>query len=209
MTVRRFAAIGLAMACLLAIPGVAHAQTQMRGVVKDATGGALPGVTVEAKSDVLIEGAKTAISDGEGQYQITDLRPGKYVVTFSLQGFQSVINKDVSVTADVTTSVNAEMKLGGRGEELTITGAAPTVDVSNATKITTLERSVIDNLPVGNNIWEMAQMIPAIDMYSDFTHRASSVGGSLGSVQTYMSVNGQLSRTTWSWWTACRFPVSS
>jgi len=39
---------------------------------------------VEAKSDVLIEGAKSAITDGEGQYQITDLRPGKYDVIFSL-----------------------------------------------------------------------------------------------------------------------------
>ena len=194
MTVRRWAAMCAVVAALLAIPSLALAQsTQIRGVAKDSTGGALPGVTVEAKSDVLIEGSKSTQTDGEGQYSITDLRPGKYTVTFTLQGFQTVTNKDVTVTADTATAVNAAMGVGGRSEELTITGAAPTVDVSNATKITTLERSVLDNLPIGSNIWEMAQMIPAIDMYSDFSHRSSSVSGSLGSVQNYMSVNGQLS----------------
>src|SRR5262245_8305280 len=102
MTVRRLTATCLAMACMLAIAGVAHAQTQMRGVVKDATGGALPGVTVEAKSDVIIEGAKSAITDGEGVYLIQDLRPGKYIVTFTLQGFQTITNKDITLSADQT-----------------------------------------------------------------------------------------------------------
>jgi len=190
--IRRYSVIAMGIAIFVAIPAVARAQA-VRGTVKDSTGGALPGVTVEAKSDVLIEGSKSTQTDGEGQYTISDLRPGEYTVTFTLQGFQTLINKGVKVTNEETTAVNAELRIGGRGEELTVTGAAATVDVQNATHTTTLERSVLDNLPIGNNIWEMAQMIPAIDMYSDFTHRSSSVSGSFGAVQTYMSVNGQLS----------------
>src|SRR6188474_3155799 len=128
MTVRRWAAICAVVAAVLAIPSIAAAQTQIRGTVKDSTGGALPGVSVEVKSDVLIEGQKSTQTDGEGQYTVPDLRPGKYTVTFTLQGFQTVTNKDVAVTADVTTTVNAAMGLGGRSEQLTITGAAATVD---------------------------------------------------------------------------------
>src|SRR5688572_25125065 len=57
------------------------------GVVKDATGAVLPGVTVEAASPALIEKVRTAVTDGQGQYRIVELRPGTYSVTFSLTGF--------------------------------------------------------------------------------------------------------------------------
>ena len=54
---------------------------------RDATGGALPGVTVEASSEVLIERTRSVVTDGEGQYRFVDLRPGLYELTFSLAGF--------------------------------------------------------------------------------------------------------------------------
>ena len=61
-----------------------YAQATLAGVVKDSTGAALPGVTVETASPVLIERVRTATTDGTGQYQIVDLRPGTYSVTFRL-----------------------------------------------------------------------------------------------------------------------------
>ena len=58
----------------------------------------LPGVTVEASSPVLIEKTRTVVSDGTGQYRITDLPPGTYVVTFSLTGFTTVKREGVGVS---------------------------------------------------------------------------------------------------------------
>src|ERR1700738_3201191 len=60
------------------------------GVVKDTTGAVLPGVTIEASSPALIEKTRSVTTDEQGQYKIVDLRPGTYVVTFSLEGFNSV-----------------------------------------------------------------------------------------------------------------------
>ena len=76
-----------AFACLVLLPNVAHAQSAIVGVVKDTSGAVLPGVTVEASSDVLIEKTRSVTTDGNGQYKIVDLRPGQYIVTFSLTGF--------------------------------------------------------------------------------------------------------------------------
>lgn len=56
-------------------------------MVRDASGGVLPGVTVEAASPALIERVQTAVTDGAGVYQIINLRPGTYTVTFTLPGF--------------------------------------------------------------------------------------------------------------------------
>ena len=75
-----------AVAALVALPTIAHAQSAMTGIVKDTSGAVLPGVTVEAASDVLIEKSQVAVTDGEGRYRIVDLRPGTYVVTFTLPG---------------------------------------------------------------------------------------------------------------------------
>jgi hypothetical protein len=49
--------------------------------VKDTSGAVLPGVAVEAASPALIEKVRTAVTDAQGRYQITELRPGGTVAT--------------------------------------------------------------------------------------------------------------------------------
>jgi hypothetical protein len=71
----------------LFLPSSVHAQAAITGVVRDASGGVLPGVTVEAASPVLIEKVRSVVTDATGQYRIVDLRPGAYSVTFALPGF--------------------------------------------------------------------------------------------------------------------------
>ena len=70
-------------AWLVAVPVTALAQSAINGVVRDASGGVLPGVTVEAASEALIERVRTAVTDDQGLYRLLDLRPGTYTLTFS------------------------------------------------------------------------------------------------------------------------------
>src|SRR5262245_18186944 len=74
---------------LILAPGVAYAQSSIAGMTRDTSGALLPGVTVEASSDVLIEKVRSATTDGNGLYRIVDLRPGTYTVTFTLPGFKT------------------------------------------------------------------------------------------------------------------------
>ena len=73
------------LTCLVIVPAAAFAQASIAGTVKDTSGAVLPGVSVEAASDVLIEKVRTAVTDGSGRFQLIDLRPGAYVVTFTLK----------------------------------------------------------------------------------------------------------------------------
>ena len=80
-----------AMALVLSVGGAAFAHVQsgtIAGTVMDEQGAVLPGVTVEAASPVLIEKVRSTVTDGEGRYQITDLRPGAYTVTIDSTGKQ-------------------------------------------------------------------------------------------------------------------------
>src|SRR5678815_4120309 len=80
----------VALVSLLILPSAAYAQASITGVVRDSSGAVLPGVTVEAASPALIEKVRSVVSDGGGQYRIENLRPGDYVITFSLAGFSTV-----------------------------------------------------------------------------------------------------------------------
>src|SRR5437016_7907278 len=109
------------------IATTAVAQASLAGVAKDASGAVMPGVTVEAASPVLIEKVRTVTTDGTGQYKIENLRPGLYAVTFTLAGFNVVKRNEVELTGAQTVTINADLKVGGVAETVTVTGATPVV----------------------------------------------------------------------------------
>jgi hypothetical protein len=74
---------------VLLLPSLALAHGALTGTVRDASGAVLPGVTVEASSEALIERVRTATSDETGQWRIVDLRPGVYRLSFTLTGVQN------------------------------------------------------------------------------------------------------------------------
>lgn len=138
--------------CLLLVPGGAHAQSAIGGVVKDTSGAVLPGVSVEAASDALIEKNRTVVTDGSGSYKIVDLRPGIYVVTFTLPGFQVLKRENVELPSEFTATINADLKVGGLEESVTVSGQSPIVDVTTAVHTQVLSRDSIDSIPTGRTI---------------------------------------------------------
>ena len=123
---------------LLLVPSQLFAQATIAGVVRDTSGAVLPGVTVEAASDVLIEKARTAVTDSTGRYQIVDLRAGRYVVSFTLTGFSTVKREGIELTGVATAAVNAELRVGAIEETVTVTGELPCVWIAGTSSITPL-----------------------------------------------------------------------
>ena len=121
----------LVLSMVLALPLSAFAQASIAGVVKDASGAVLPGVTVEVASPVLIEKTRAAVTDGAGQYRIVDLRSGSYSVTFTLTGFSTVKREDIELTGAFVAVVNADLKVGALAETITVTGETPIVDTQS------------------------------------------------------------------------------
>lgn len=119
------------------------------GVVRDSAGLAMPGVSVEAASPVLIEKVRTAVTDGEGRYSLIDLRPGSYTVTFSLTGFSTVVREGIELGVGFTATVNVTLAVGTLAETITVTGASPVVDTQTSRQQHTLTESDLDVLPSG------------------------------------------------------------
>src|SRR5262249_8318973 len=148
---RRSVRAFVVLAFAVLVPAVAHAQASITGLVKDSSGAVLPGVTVEASSDVLIEKVRSVTTDGNGRFQIVDLRPGAYVVTFTLTGFTTFRRDGVELTGSGTAVVDADLKVGAVAETVTVTGETPLVDVQSTTKQQVLSADVIEALPTSRN----------------------------------------------------------
>lgn len=151
----------LVLACLVIVPSAAFAQASITGVVKDTSGAVLPGVTVEAASDVLIEKVRSAVTDSTGQYRIVDLRAGTYSVTFSLTGFSTFKRDGVELTGSFTASINAEMKVGNLQETITVTGETPIVDTQSVRRQTTITNDVISSMPAARSYAGVMMLIPS------------------------------------------------
>jgi hypothetical protein len=180
----------LAFVGAMLLSSVAYAQSAIVGVVKDTSGAAMPGVTVEASSDVLIEKVKSAITDGDGAYRIADLRPGTYRVTFTLTGFKTFQRDGLVLPSEFTATLNAELGVGSLEETITVTGASPVVDVTSTAKAQVLNREAIDLIPTGRSIQGLGQLVVGVSL------NLPDTGGARAMQQTYMSTHGMSTSNT-------------
>jgi hypothetical protein len=143
-------------------PSVVYAQASIAGAVRDTSGAVLPGVTVEAASPALIEKVRSVVTDGSGQYRIVDLRPGTYSVTFTLPGFTTVKREGIELTGSFNATINAELRVGGLEETITVSGETPIVDTQSIRRQTTLTSEVLTTVPTARSWAATAVLIPGI-----------------------------------------------
>jgi hypothetical protein len=158
-------------------PAAAYAQASITGLARDTSGAVLPGVTVEAASPALIEKVRLAVTDGTGRYRIENLRPGEYVVTFTLPGFATVRREGIQLAGTFVATVNADLRVGTLEETVTVTGESPIVDVQSTARQRVLDQEVLDILPAGRVLASLAGVTPGITANRD-------VGGNLGDGQS-------------------------
>jgi len=162
-----------AVLTVVALAGNVSAQGAgaIAGVARDASGGVLPGVTVEVSSPALIEKVRSVVTDGEGQYKVVDLRPGVYSVTFSLAGFSTFKRDGIALSAGFTATINGDLKVGSLEETITVSGQSPIVDTQNVTLPKVIQMETLQALP--NTGTNFAQITPGATRNTD-------IGGASG-----------------------------
>jgi hypothetical protein len=164
----------------LLLPAAAFAQAAITGVVKDASGAVLPGVTVEATSPVLIEKVRSVVSDDTGQYRIENLRPGTYTVTFTLPGFSTVRREGIELSGDFVATVNGDLRVGNLEETITVTGESPIVDVQSARVQTIVDKDVLTAIPSSRGATGIQSLIPGMSSNGDAGGINGGSGGMAG-----------------------------
>ncbi len=149
----------------LFMAGTAFAQlvptSKMEGKVADSTGAPLPGVSVEATSPRLV-GKATAVTDGEGTYRLFSLPSGVYEITFTLQGFKTLIRKDIIVQLSQTITLNATLEQAALEEQVTVVGQSPLIDVKSTVKSQTMTKEVFMSLPRNRSFDGLISTVPGV-----------------------------------------------
>jgi hypothetical protein len=171
---------------LLAAAQAAFSQnsSSITGLVSDSTGAMIPGASVVITGSELIGAPRATKTDSSGLYKVVDLRPGTYTVTFSAPGFSTLKREGIDLSATFTATINGTMKLGEAKQEVTVSMAAPLVDVQDAQTETVIDRQQMDTMPTGHDIFAIGQLIPGV------TTSTPDVGGSTGMQQATLQVHG-------------------
>jgi hypothetical protein len=167
------------------VPGAAWAQqATITGVVRDASGAVIPGVTVEASSPALIEGSRVVVTDATGQYRVVDLRAGTYTVTFTLPGFNTVVREGITLTATFVATINAEMRVGAIEETITVSGESPIVDVQSSQTVRTIDGEVFAGIPSSRSYAAVTVLMPGVNA------QGADVGGVAGNLFSVFQAHG-------------------
>jgi hypothetical protein len=190
-----FACLCAGVALLVLAPTHASAQSTIQGVVKDTSGAVMPNVMVVASSPALIEQSRTVTSNGEGRYEIIDVRPGTYSVRFTIAGFATQVRDHIEVLSNTSVPVNADMTVGSTGETVQVEASAAVVDTENAANHQVLTREIVDAIPAPRNMQALGGLTPGVQL-----HNASGgnpdVGGSQQMEQTYITGHGSNANQT-------------
>jgi len=168
---------------MLLVAGVAMAQTATSGAIVGTVaqaGTPLPGVTVEVRSTAL-QGVRTEVTGASGTFRFTSLPPGDYNLTATLSGFNTVSQKNVQVGLNRTVTLEVAMS-PQVSEQITVTGAAPVVDVTSNTSGANITAQTMQSLPMGRNFVAAAQVAPGTS--ADAT--GTTVYGSSGAENQYI-----------------------
>jgi hypothetical protein len=173
----------LLLSLILITPFVFAQQTgALHGIVKAVDGSALPGVTVEARSNVLPQ-PRVTITDAAGEYRLPQLVPGTYTLDFSLAGMQSSTRKaQVQLGQDI--DVDAQLGIAGVSESITVTAEATLVSKESTEIQSGLSTEQIQQLPVAQDYKDLQKLIPGV-MVSNDDFRGPSAGAS-GQANVYL-----------------------
>jgi hypothetical protein len=168
---------------VLATGALAQEQTaSIQGTAMDASGAALPGVTVEA---VNAKGQKyNTVSDRTGHYILPAVAPGIYTVTGTLSGMESKSVKDIRVTLGSSPKVDLKLGMSSVSASVTVTADAPLVDVTSSAASTSIRTETIEKLPRGRDFSSVVVQAPSANQNSKAG--GISIDGATGAENRYI-----------------------
>lgn len=156
------------------------------GVVQDEKGAVLPGASVKLVN-LGTNAERSTVTSDSGTYEITQLVPGNYRLEIQATGFSKYVQEPVVVNVLQRTTANADLKVGGIGETVTVTGeSAPLVETTKTDVSGVVDQRRLENLPVnGRSFASLAILIPGATLQPSFDPTKArvgtfSVGGSTG-----------------------------
>jgi hypothetical protein len=135
----------------------------VRGVVRDAEGGVLPGVTVTAVS-ATVPGTHISVSESDGQYRLLNLPPGVFDVVAELAGFTKYIRQGVEVRAGLNLTLDIVLTLGSVTESIIVSGGSPLLETQKPVQAVNIAGDFLRELPLSarRDVTDVLEATPGV-----------------------------------------------
>src|SRR5258707_3710 len=149
----------------LTVPSTALAQTELAGVygrVTDPSGAVITDAEVEIKN-VETSLSTTVKTNQDGLYTIPSLRPGHYLINVRKPGFKSVTVTELTLNVQDNVVRNFALQVGSVAEPVTITADDLTINTTDASVSTVVDRQFAENIPLnGRSFQSLIQLAPGV-----------------------------------------------
>jgi len=176
----------IALMWLALMTAAAHAQSTtgtISGHIVDAQGFTLPGVVVTATGP---QGAKSAVTDDQGRFNLPFLTPGVYSLKAELLGFKTIEHADIQVRLDQTVDLPLTMEIGALSESVTVVGSPPLLNATHTAVGSSLESTILSTLPVGRRFSDTLYLAPGVSSSGNLGTANPSVSGASGLENQYV-----------------------
>jgi hypothetical protein len=142
-------------------PGQVSGAT-LSGLVTDENGGPVPGANVSIKN-VGTGVARDVVTNADGFYSAPNLIPGSYEVRVSAKGFQTLLQKEITLNVGAQQSLNMNLKVGQLTQTVEVNAALPDVQTSSSTISDTVDSKTVRQLPLNGRDWtSLATLEPGV-----------------------------------------------
>ena len=186
----RILCLSLLLSGMLVVDRVAEAQVtgSIYGVVKDASGGVLPGAAVTAMSPALQRESVSTVTNAAGAYRLSLLPAGLYAVRVELAGFNPVTRTEIPVAVNQEVALDLTLDVAAVAETVEVSASSPLVEPTRADLTSRVGTDTIDALPLnGRNFEDLIALVPgAKSLPTNQQGEEVSIFGERGSAISYV-----------------------
>ncbi|MBI3949637.1 MAG: TonB-dependent receptor [Acidobacteria bacterium] len=159
---------------------------RMFGIVTDSTGALIPNATISAANKAT-NAVRTALTDGEGRFVITNLQPGAYHVTVSAEGFKTAVIDNVVIRVATEQPLDVELEVGGISETVVVSDAPPVIESKTAELGDVIAGPLMRELPLnGRDFAQLTRLVAGATVDSEGGAAACVVNGQRASANNFL-----------------------
>jgi len=156
----------------------------IRGVVQDEQGSAIPGVVVSLESELY--GSRPAITSAGGIFRFLNVSVGLCQIKCETPGFKTYVQENIDIRVGLNVDLRITMFASAMEEEITVVAEYPIVDPQKTGTSTNFTQQMLQEVPSARDPWEIVKQAPGVAMSYE------NVGGSSSGYQLFFSANGNM-----------------
>ncbi|HLJ13310.1 MAG TPA: carboxypeptidase regulatory-like domain-containing protein [Bryobacteraceae bacterium] len=195
MTLRSFLiALSILLGAGLTTANAQVSTASVNGIVRDSSGGVIPGATLVLRNTDTGVGRNT-VSNSAGVYVFLNVLPGTYTLTMSKPGFSTEQLSPFLLEVNQTATFDGVLKVGTVQSSLTVEAAGAAVEASTSELGAVVETKQVSDLPLnGRNFTQLLSLTPGVSPVSVAQNSGGGTQRPIGSFE-FPSVNGQPNRS--------------